>query len=217
MTLLGADDPDPGHWGPEHWEGLRDWSRMHGATQVDYSIGRAVGAAPVSFERRVCEARRLMLGSISAPAEMSPVEAFRHQEAVLRRLELAWRIDHAGRVLRGRLEFNEATARFIPDEAQPTRLIPDDPFETALLEAMGELVKDRAFAVRLYASLCNVEWQSPGQEPYSMTFRTAGGLVADLRGLGEEYVDFYGSGPEGQVDRQIAELLARQGWRPAPL
>ncbi len=47
---------------------------------------------------------------------------------------------------------------------------------------------------------------------YSCSWRYAGGMIADLRGLGEDYMDFYCSGGEGLVDPEIEEDLYKLGW-----
>lgn len=49
---------------------------------------------------------------------------------------------------------------------------------------------------------------------YSCSWRYAGGLVAEIRDQGEDYMDFYCSGNEGEVDECVAEDLASLGWIP---
>jgi hypothetical protein len=49
---------------------------------------------------------------------------------------------------------------------------------------------------------------------YSCSWRYAGGLVADLREQGEDYLDFYCSGGEGRVASDVREALAKLGWEP---
>lgn len=83
-----------------------------------------------------------------------------------------------------------------------------------------KLVKDDKFAQALYAALCNVGWRKNGIE-WGCSWRYSGGLVADLRGVGEDYLDFYCSGigdgtkvPEGHVDCKVREELAKLNWFP---
>ena len=73
---------------------------------------------------------------------------------------------------------------------------------------------DREFAVELYAALCNAEWRHDDGAGWSGgTWRYVGGLVADLRGRGEGYLDFYCSGGEGEITDRVAEAMAVLGWR----
>jgi hypothetical protein len=71
-------------------------------------------------------------------------------------------------------------------------------------------------AVELYGSLCNRAWFDEKNEMHHMSWRYAGGLVADLRGHGENYLDFYCSGGEGQIAPWIAAKLLSLGWRTEP-
>ena len=99
-----------------------------------------------------------------------------------------------------------------------------------------ELLKDDSFAQRLYASMCNMRWKKKverepeelvvdalmGKDPtiWSCSWRSAGGVVADIRNmhyeLNECYMDYYCSGNEGKVDPQIKELLGEMGWTECP-
>ena len=80
------------------------------------------------------------------------------------------------------------------------------------------------YAQNVYAALCNMQWQPLEvvpilkNETWSCTWRSAGGIVADLRSKGEDYMDYYCSGmggvaalPEeiGDEDRLEAEFAAR--------
>jgi hypothetical protein len=86
-------------------------------------------------------------------------------------------------------------------------------------DLIRDLVGDDSFAEELYAALCNVEWVKAGGEagePWSCTWRTSGGIVAELRDRGEEYIDFYLSGGEGHVTPRVGEALGLLGWAPLP-
>ena len=105
----------------------------------------------------------------------------------------------------------------------------------------------RYYAQNLYAAMCNMQWQKMDVMPilkdeyWSCSWRSAGGIVAELRDDGEDYMDYYCSGmggfaaledeteeeaqadfaakcyaPEGQVTDEIREDLARLGWQPVP-
>lgn len=108
------------------------------------------------------------------------------------------------------------------------------------LEVMNKLQEDR-YAQNVYAALCNMRWQPAEVWPvlqdeyWSCSWRSAGGLVADLRMLDEDYMSWYCSGitggydseldtdehnkgyvAEGVVTDEIREDFARLGWHPSP-
>lgn len=66
-----------------------------------------------------------------------------------------------------------------------------------------EKVADLAYAQNLYAALCNNEFQKQDtwtvlkNNTWACTWRSAGGIVAELRNSGEDYLDFYCSGMGG--------------------
>ena len=78
--------------------------------------------------------------------------------------------------------------------------------------------KDYDFANEVYSALCNNKWRSifkPGYE-YSCSWRFAGGLVAEIRGKGEDYLDFYCSGGEGKVTERVEKFFKEIGFQPVP-
>src|SRR3954451_14568128 len=73
---------------------------------------------------------------------------------------------------------------------------------------------DRAFAVDLYAALFNASWRhDDGTDWPGGTWREAADVVADLRARGEDYLDFYCSGGEGEITDRIASAMWAIGWR----
>jgi|SRR5688500_14135121 len=96
-----------------------------------------------------------------------------------------------------------------------------------MLDVLRPLTQDDETAVGVYASLCNVIWvptDHPAQTygevnvrdytALTTTWRYAGGLVADLREKGEDYMHFYCSGGEGQPTPEVIEAMASIGYRP---
>jgi hypothetical protein len=100
-------------------------------------------------------------------------------------------------------------------------------------------IQDKTYAQNVYAALCNMRWQPTEVWPvlkdeyWSCSWRSAGGIVADLRGSGEDYMDYYCSGigdglgngdadrtrgyvPEGTVTDEICNDFAALGWSPSP-
>lgn len=91
------------------------------------------------------------------------------------------------------------------------------------------------YAQNLYAAMCNQTWQEQAVWPilkndtWTCSWRTAGGIVAGLRGSGS-YMNWYCSGMadqdhlakwqargfvgEGEITDEIRADLARIGWRP---
>lgn len=104
-------------------------------------------------------------------------------------------------------------------------------------------VKDDSYAQNLYAAMCNMRWQKIDMWPvlkndlWSCTWRSAGSIVAELRGEGD-YLNWYCSGmggsawyetedqdqwmadkkyvPESTVTDEIRTDLGSLGWHPVP-
>lgn len=97
------------------------------------------------------------------------------------------------------------------------------------------------YAQNLYAALCNMDCQKVdvfeilSNKVCSYSWRTSGGIVAEIRDCGESYMDWYCSGmtvyadgedahsslitksvSEGTVTLEILQDLAEMGWRPLP-
>lgn len=87
-------------------------------------------------------------------------------------------------------------------------------------------MQDDDFASKLYCSLENQEWRyvmSDAPKPaFSCSFRYAGGLVADLRDKGEDYMDWYctWANPDYQMAHvypEVESALGELGWYPDPI
>lgn len=77
---------------------------------------------------------------------------------------------------------------------------------------IGRRIASDLFARLLYAALCNTEWRHRETEAvWSCSWRSAGGIVAHLRGEGD-YVDWYCAGNEGLVDEGVLEEIEALGW-----
>ena len=98
---------------------------------------------------------------------------------------------------------------------------------------------DDAYAQNFYAALCNQEWYEQDaweilrDHTWSVSWRTAGAIVADIRGEGD-YLDWYCTGSfvwhdqdgyqptaaeqwyvaEGMITAEIQYDLAQIGWYP---
>ena len=106
-------------------------------------------------------------------------------------------------------------------------------------DILRKVREDDVYAQNLYAALCNNEfqeydmWQMLKGRKWSCSWRTAGSIIADMRGTGD-YVDWYCSGmgiwaegdgyrprpaeyhfvPEGMITDEIRHDLAQIGWIP---
>ena len=77
-----------------------------------------------------------------------------------------------------------------------------------------------SYSQNLYAAMCNNLFYKNDEE-WSCSWRYAGGVVADIRDIGEDYIDWYcsgiGSGHEGYVGEgfvtdEIRSDLLELGW-----
>jgi hypothetical protein len=113
-------------------------------------------------------------------------------------------------------------------------------------EILKKIRSDKQYAQNLYAAFCNMRWQKLEVLPvlkddfWTCSWRSAGGVVAQLRGGSEDYMDYYCSGmggfaafddetdeeakarfdkrgyvPEGTVTDEIKEDLKKIGWIPS--
>jgi hypothetical protein len=100
-------------------------------------------------------------------------------------------------------------------------------FDRALTALQPRVQRDKDFAEKLFAALCNVTWkhaEMPELE-FSCSWRTAGDgdIVSSLvegRG-GSDYLDFYlltmdGSVTVGSVAQEVEDALAKLGWVAKP-
>lgn len=80
---------------------------------------------------------------------------------------------------------------------------------------------DRRYAQNLYAAWCNMQWCKREMWPvlaedyWTASWRSAGGIVADLRNKGENYMDYYCSGMRGGLSfdgKEDAEYFERTGY-----
>jgi len=112
---------------------------------------------------------------------------------------------------------------------------PGDLFEAAVERAFGERLRhERAngldgrkgdnepgaglwdrqgLGARLWGSLANIDWIHDGGDTASYSFRAAGDMIAAVVGAGD-YMDWYCSSDAGVLDVEVAEALAREGWKP---
>lgn len=79
--------------------------------------------------------------------------------------------------------------------------------------------KDHKYAQHLYAALCNNRFFKNDEE-WTCSWRHAASLIAEIRNVGEDYLDWYCSGmdesktyvTEGTVTSEISHDLLNLGW-----
>lgn len=87
-----------------------------------------------------------------------------------------------------------------------------DRFEDAVARQLGEQMKtDDVLCTEVWCALANVDWRHENGDEASYSFRAAGDLVAAIRGSGD-YMDWYCSGPSGDVSDTVADAMAKEGW-----
>jgi hypothetical protein len=64
-----------------------------------------------------------------------------------------------------------------------------------------------SYSQNLYAAMCNNLFYKEDKE-WGCSWRWAGGIVADIRDVGEDYLDFYCSGiSSGDIDGYVSESV----------
>lgn len=103
-------------------------------------------------------------------------------------------------------------------------------------ELVAKIKSRDDYAQNLYAAFCNMQWQKTEMWPvltdelWSVSWRTAGAIVADLRDCGEDYLDWYCSGiyggdwgegkvtpgyvDESVITEEVLHDLKQLGWHP---
>ncbi len=220
VPYLAPGEEPPGRWAPNPrfggsltWEGRPNWRTRHGPATVNWLLGR-----PHTVDAALTPEGRLTV----EPSSPMDKETWRRRSA-----------SRPGGWVHGTLAIGDGDATFtdapdLPRPAPPPR-DPDAPPDLALdLAADGPFLarlQDLGFANAVYDGMRNADFRK-GAHPrrWSCTWRTAGALVADMRSIGETYIDFYlapwvladGREPTpAECDALAAEVLAhyaRLGW-----
>jgi hypothetical protein len=121
---------------------------------------------------------------------------------------------------RGRLKVDDGKALLFLDEPAADLVAtdghgavrPDLARDLGMSPRIRDLVRSELFATVLYSALCNTTWLHKATgTPWHCSWRSAGGLVADLRCEGN-YLDWYCSMGEGLVDEQVLDEIGALGW-----
>lgn len=93
-------------------------------------------------------------------------------------------------------------------------LNPDDKFEAAVERWLGPAMReDECLCAEMWCAVANQDWRHDNGDTAGYSFRAAGDLVAGVVGRGN-YMDWYCSGPDGEVSERVREALAQGGWHP---
>jgi hypothetical protein len=187
------------------WSGQTNWSTRHGAAVVRWSRGRPIfvedAALPDGTQVRARDAAG------------SGLHHWRYQASAQPR-----------RWIHGRIEIHPDRVIFVVGR-QPTYNppaageFPDLEFDLAHDKSLRDRLIDADFADALYAYLKNGDfWKAGGDRIWSIGLSGAAGLVADLRGHGDVYTDYYPHGGNtgdhrAAVFAEISELLKKISWR----
>ena len=90
----------------------------------------------------------------------------------------------------------------------------NDSFESLVFNLFSASVQELDYkASELWGALSNVSWFEVGTDnEVGYSFRAAGDLVAAIRGEGD-YLDWYCSGPAGEVPDWIEVPMEAAGWK----
>lgn len=103
---------------------------------------------------------------------------------------------------------------------------------------LDKIRASETYAQNVYAAMCNIRWQKAEVWPvlkdeyWSVSWRSAGGIVAQFQGRGGDYMDWYCSGMgsglgngdesgtkgyvgEGTVTYEVLKDFATLGWHPS--
>ena len=86
-----------------------------------------------------------------------------------------------------------------------------DQFEQDLKSSIKGGIYNNQVCEEVWGGLTNIMWTHPEHGTVGYTFRTAGGLIAGLRGEGG-YMDWYCSGYPGLVPDYMLKGLGEYGW-----
>ena len=192
------------------WEGEARWRTRHGEAVVDWFYGQ-----PSRVEQARCADGRTDVETLS------PIE---HETWRRRRPEGEGHIHGTLAIEADDVVFTDTSREPFapyPQGASPS-LQADLSRDPAFLERIRA---DRAFAVAVYGSMCNARFRKGMERKrWGRSWRGAAGLVAEMRDLGESYIDFYlsdlrdeddteGPADESALRHEVLAHYARLGWR----
>jgi hypothetical protein len=97
--------------------------------------------------------------------------------------------------------------------------------DISLSPMLTNKLKQREYAQKFYAALCNTYWRKEGYDyyssmPWSVSWRVAGAIVSGFYQGSDrlsDYMEFYCSGGEGLIDSEVEQDLYELGWQGEPI
>jgi hypothetical protein len=205
LWLKPGDEP-PGRWeldeslGLRTWRGPAAWSTRHGEAVIHWSLGRP----------NVVEGAMTPEGPMRIETA-SPVDrtTWRRRSAMLPGGFVHGEIE----ITNGGVAFTDLPPRLSapPPKAEPGGM-PDLASDLASDGAFLQRLQDTLFARAVYATLYNGSFRNVDHaRRWSISGRGAGAVIAEMREIGETYIDFYLD--SWTLGRTAAAHLARMGWK----
>jgi len=204
LQIIDPNGPFPGCWVEQDgsstrvWKGETAWLTRHGEATVRWLLGRAVTAYHVDIE----EGERIARCEIFSPVD--------HE---------TWRRPNpngSGYII-GTLTITDNGILFT-DKNTLSEQINRGPLHEDIQAYPGaaDIFRDDGFAAAFNEYSRNADFRRNGTDdpPYSMSWRFIGGLIADIRGIGESYIDFYLDDAEftEQDTARVEAFLDELGW-----
>ena len=131
------------------------------------------------------------------------------QNNLFRRLDRNIRFVYGTVQCTGDPQSPDADVEFIDSENQSLEL---DNASAQMLEIlslipnMAELARDNSNGPDFYGALVHNTWEFRGTA-FKLDHRSAGNVIAELRGWNERYLDFFGNGTEGEIQQEVGDLF----------
>jgi hypothetical protein len=193
----------PGQWRSnesglgQSWSGKMGWRTRHGDAVVMWSLGKPALVWNALLPDGTVTKAQATMGSPSPWRYQLPGEPRR------------W--------MHGTVDIGPDRVTFVPGqqptyEPPPANDIPDLEVDLAQHGELRRRLANERFADVLYAYLKNGEfWKEGGEQICLIGLSSGGGLVANLRGHGDTYIDYYPRGGEGPVTETMRQARRSLG------
>lgn len=110
---------------------------------------------------------------------------------------------------------NQSNNNIVEFEQEPD--LEQDLYKSSKIKQKCENIE---YAEKLYGALCNSDWKkrtdpnplTDWKNCWSCTFRYAGEIIANIRNVGEDYLDFYLLGNYAELDEEIVKDIEELDW-----
>lgn len=204
VDIIPHDVNMPGNWlplgegGDLIWVGPDQWASEHGLARVEWLADKPINIMGALLE----DGARGYLFKKGHPARNG-----------------AWRCAIGkGQWVHGRIEIRRDDVCFFKDDRMKPPPAPKGSIADRISssEVVKSYAKTEQGAQDLYAALAGNSWSDGVGNRQSFTWAEAASLVAEARGMGEIYSDFFLSGGEGFVTGKCRVTLAKAGLHLRP-